>query len=100
VNILKTYLGSNELKKVIIKRVTENSIPLRHVCNHIKYNYHSFMSSYINSVNASNCEITKEQFEKMLDLLGIEPRVQFVVKSDFDAKKVKADLEDEYNKNH
>ena len=95
-NILETYLCSTELKKVIISRVREHNIPIRYICNAINVSYAQFMQSYINSMDGTKCNITEYQFEKMLDILGIEPRVQFVVKSDFNGQKVKDKLKRKY----
>lgn len=84
--LLKTYLGSNELKKVIVKRSIELNIPFRFICHEIGVEYRAFMQTYINSSTGDSSDMTEEQFEGMLEILGIETRFQFVLKSNFVAQ--------------
>ncbi len=53
------------------------------------------MSQYINGVNG-NLNITEEQFERVLEILGIKMRVQFVVKRDYTASDLQKQLKEEY----
>ena len=96
-SILDIYLGSKELKKLIIRRSEEFEIPFRYICNDIKMDYRDFMQSYINSLSNDSFSITEEQFERMLELLGIKLKHQFIIKSDYPAGAIREMLKEKYD---
>lgn len=96
--ILDIYLGSKELKKLIIRRSEDFEIPFRYICNDIKMDYKDFMQSYINSISNDSFSITEEQFERMLELLGIKLKHQFIIKSDYPAGAIREMLAGKYEK--
>lgn len=95
-SILEIYLGSKELKKLIIRRSEEFEIPFRYICNDIKMDYRDFMQSYINSLSNDNFSITEQQFERLLELLGIKLKHQFIIKSDYPAGSIREMLREKY----
>ena len=94
--LLDVYRGSKELKNSVVQRARQFNIPFRYICREIGYDYHHFMFSYINSRDSDRCEITEKQFEKMFDLLGIEKRIQFVIKEKHDGEQVREMLKKKY----
>ncbi len=96
--LLQRYLGSKELKKIIVERSFKFEIPLRYVCKEVGLEYKHFMDAYINSLENKDFVTTEDQFEKLLELLGIRVRVQFLVQGpeNYDAAKIKEDLEIKY----
>lgn len=94
--LLKTFLISRELKKVIIRRSTELDLPLRHVCFDVGISYVRFMASYINSGMTDNCEISEDEFERLLETLGITVRFQFVIQKEFISRN--KELKEKYEK--
>lgn len=96
--LLDIYLGSAELKKKIVQRSLEFQIPLAYICREIGIEYKTFMSSYINVSGPSSLEVTEEQFEKMLSILGISVRHQFIIMSDYNGKAISDTLSEKYEK--
>lgn len=95
--LVEVYLGSKELKKAILDLSFKYEIPLKYICKEAGVNYRTFLEGYINSNNPS-IEITEKQFEKILDLLGIERRIQFIVKTNFDAKETQQFLDNKHGR--
>lgn len=93
--LLATYLGSRELKNAIIKRKQEFDIPFRYICHEIGCNYNHFMKSYINSQDARDCKLTEKQFERLLEIMGIKMRFQFVIDSKYKCE-IKETLKNNY----
>ena len=89
------YLGSKELKKTIVELSFKYEMPLRFICIHAGISYKDFMATYINSVENKNFEVTQHQFEKVLDVLGIKVRHQFVI-TEIDYAKKRVELEEKY----
>lgn len=96
--LLKIYLGSAEIKRKIVERSVEFNIPLAYICGEIGIEYNALMKSYINVLGISRLEITEEQFEKMLSILGISVRHQFVIETDYDGKEVSKALNEKYER--
>jgi len=88
---MDVYLGSAELKRLIVSRSKEFNIPLSYICSEVGLEYQYFMSSYMNVQGVSKADITESQFEEVLSILGISVRFQFVI----DAKYVGATVSDE-----
>jgi len=89
VTALDSYLGSNELKKLIVSRSTEFELPLKAICLDLGIDYANFMQSYINSNENNKFKIEEGKFLELLKHLGINVRYQFIIndKSDYAAKK-------------
>jgi hypothetical protein len=68
-SLIDVYLGSNELKKLIVNRSEELRLPLRFICHRVKIDYSVFIESYINSLNNHTFDITEKQFEQILGQL-------------------------------
>lgn len=96
--LLNIYLGSAELKRKVVERSVEFNIPLTYICDEIGIEYRAFMTSYINTPGISKLEVTEEQFEKMLSILGITVRHQFIIESDYNGKEVSNKLNEKYEK--
>lgn len=96
--LLNIYLGSAELKRKIVERSTEFEIPLAYICGEIGIEYNALMKSYINVSGISRLEITEEQFEKMLSILGISVRHQFVIETDYKGREVSEELHEKYQR--
>jgi len=97
--VIDVYLGSNELKKLIVERSFKLEIPLRYICNEAGIEYSKFINSYINSRSNKNCKVTEKQFDKIFEILGIKVRTQFLILSEesgYYAKEVKKELEQKY----
>lgn len=94
--LIDVYLGSKELKKHIVDRSFTFEIPLRFICAEAGVNYKSFLQGYVNSNMPDSTDITEEQFENILELLGIEVRTQFIIKSNYKPEEVKKKLEDNH----
>lgn len=84
---IATYLGSKELKKLIVNRSFDFGLPLKAICIENDVNYQEFMQSYINSNENRHFEISEENFEGILSSLGIEVRHQFIINKNFDFKE-------------
>lgn len=84
--------GSKELKRLIVDRSFEFKIPLKYICFEVGIDYNSFMQSYINSETMANCSLTEEQFEKILKILGVTIRTQFVIDSNYDGLEQSIEL--------
>lgn len=95
---LSTYLGSKELKKLIVKRSLDLRLPLKLICMDLDINYLDFMRSYINSSENKTFKIEEEKFEGLLGSLGINVRHQFVIDTNFDAVAKQDYLREMYNK--
>lgn len=54
------------------------------------------MASYMNVQGVSNMEITEEQFNKMLSILGISVRHQFIVDVNYNGSAVSDRLGEKY----
>jgi hypothetical protein len=93
--LLNTYLGSKELKKLLVSRSEELQIPFRYICHEIGIVYKDFMKQYINS-NGINMEITEGEFERILAILGVSVRFQFVVDKHYRALEVQQKLKNNY----
>lgn len=98
--VIDIYLGSKELKKLIVKRSFDLELPLKLICLDLGIDYKEFMSKYINSHENNNYEISEELFEKILSHLGISVRHQFVIDTRFDAVAKQEYLRDIYNKKY
>lgn len=83
---LETYLGSKELKRLIVKRSFDLELPLRMICLDIGIDYAELMRAYINSSENKNYTIEEHKFEALLAALGINIRHQFVINENFDHK--------------
>jgi hypothetical protein len=81
---IETYLGSKELKKLIVSRSFDLKLPLQAICLDLGISYREFMQSYINSNENKHYEIDEEKFEGILSHLGIEIRHQFIINKNFD----------------
>lgn len=92
------YLGSKELKRTIVERSFNLELPLRYICKEIGVDYKTFMSSYVNSLESTSFPITEDQFERMLEILGIGVRYQFIIDSDFDSEKMRFYLKSKHDK--
>ncbi len=84
--------GSKEVKRLIVSRSFEYRIPLKYICLEVGLDYISFMQSYINSETMANCSVTEEQFEKILKILGITIRPQFVIDELYDGLEQSIEL--------
>lgn len=82
--LLEVYLNSVEIKKQLVKRSEEFQIPFKFICSEIGINYKKFLNDYINAADSSTYKITEDNFEKILDMLGMETRFSIVLKKDFD----------------
>jgi hypothetical protein len=78
---LEKYLGSKELKKLIVQRSHALDIPFRYICTDVDLSYKHFMEAYINSIENKEFKVTEEQFEKILENLGIKVRMQLLVQN-------------------
>jgi len=54
--------------------------------------YKDFMASYINSNSMRECNISEEDFEKILKLLGVTIQHRFIIDKDYDGVKEKNEL--------
>lgn len=97
-SLLERYLGSKEIKKLLVERSFKFEIPFRYVCKEIGVEYKHFMDAYINSMENKKFEITEEQFEKMLDIFGIKVRVQFLIQGPekYNPVEIKKKLQEKY----
>jgi hypothetical protein len=96
--LLDIYLGSKEVKKMLVARSAEFEIPFRYVCEEIGVDYMHFMSSYINAIEATKDPITEKQFEKMLEIFGIEVRTVFVIDKDYNGEAMRLHLKSKYDR--
>jgi hypothetical protein len=90
------YIRSNALKVTIVERCKEFKIPMRYLCREAKIDYRHFMMAYINSRYGNECKITPEQFRRVLAVLGIEERRQFVVLSNYNGDEKALELKNKY----
>jgi hypothetical protein len=96
---LDIYLGSKELKKLIVDRSTRFELPLRYICSYAKIDYKEFMQNYINSLENNEATLTEKQFNDIFEILGIATRFQFVVKKDenYNANEMRKMITEHYN---
>lgn len=94
--LIEIYLGSAELKRLILKRSNEFNIPLKYVCSEVGLEYKSFMASYMNVQGVSTADITEEQFNKMLSILGVKVRHQFIIDVGYNGSEVSDKLGEKY----
>lgn len=97
---MKTYQHSKAIKRLIVEKSYEYQIPIRLLCLEVGIEYKKFLASYINSneENDSPC-FTEEQFEGLLKLLGLTPRVQVIIDKDYEPRKVRDILRIKYDTN-
>lgn len=96
--LLDVLLTSNQLKRAIVERSFKYGIPLRYLCSEAGVEYKMFMSTYINSTSGDPKYITEDQFLKILSLLGIETRFQFVISGSYDGNAVSKELAEKNEK--
>lgn len=94
--LIDVLLHSPAVKKLIYQRIAENEVPIRYMCNEIDLDYQVFMKSYMNSTSGK-AKVTEEQFRKILDMLGVDIRYQFVINENADVKKMRDELVAKYN---
>lgn len=95
-DFLDVFLGSKELKRTIVKLSVQHSLPLRYMCQEIGLEYRHFMDAYINSSEHTSFVITEKQAKRLLEMLGVSVRMQFIIDSNHDYKKVQDHLKMEY----
>lgn len=95
-NLLDTLLGSKELKKILVERSFAMNLPFKYLCEEALIDYASFMGSYINSSDGSKNDITEDQFVKILEMVGINVRFQFVIDNNYDGKELSKKLIDKH----
>lgn len=54
------------------------------------------MEGYINSVDNNRCKLTEDQFEKILNLLGVKIRYLAIIDTAFDADGLRNTLRDNF----
>lgn len=96
-SLLDIYLGSNEIKNLLVERSEKFRIPFHYSCLAAGIDYNSFMESYVNA-RSGKPSFTEAQFEKILSCYGIETRYTIVVKEDFDHETMKLDLREKYER--
>lgn len=94
--LVDIFLSSKELKRTIVKLSIDHNIPLKYLAKDIGIEYPYLMKSYINSLNHERFEITEGQIDRLLKLLGIEVRTQFVLKSDHKFKEIQELLKEKH----
>lgn len=94
--LLKTFTQSKELKRTIVERSVKHKIPFRYLCKEARIGYQEFMASYINVMGASHIELEEWQVKKILRLLGISIRIQFLVDSSIDMNKISFELNEKH----
>ena len=85
--LIEIYLGSVELKKLLISRSKELNIPFSLVCKSIGIDYNKFLNKYVNVSDSRGFDVSESQFEELLNSFGISVRHQFVIDDNFDAVK-------------
>ena len=93
--LLKTYLTSLQVKKTIVRRSAELEIPLRYICHDVGIEYKHFMATYING-SGKDCEISEKDFERVLEILGISVRFQFVINEAYRPEEIREQLKKQY----
>lgn len=96
--LLDTILTSNQLKKIIVERSFKYQIPIRYLCDECGVDYKMFMSTYINSTSGDAKHVSEDQFVKMLSILGIDVRFQFVINKSYNIEEVSKGLSEKYEK--
>lgn len=91
-SLLRTFLESKELKRCIVERSFDHNIPLRYVCREAGVTENEFLKSYINVNGVSRMEITEDQIKRVLSVLGINVRYQFVIDTTIDMNQVSKNL--------
>lgn len=95
--LIDVILESKELKRTIVKRSLDYNIPLRYLCKESGIEYNTFIRSYINSTDGYMCEANEDQFKKLLGILGISIRYQFIIDKEVDMISVSNKLNDKYS---
>lgn len=95
-SLVDIFLSSKELKRTIVKLSVEHSIPLKYLAKDIGLEYRYFMKSYINSLNHERFDISEIQINRLFELLGIETRTQFVLRSEHNFKKIQEQLKEKH----
>lgn len=96
---MDVFVGSKELKRKIVALSVAHGIPLRYICNEIQIDYKYFMQAYINS-DGGNIDLTEYQAKKILSMLGIEVRTQFIINTEHDYKSVQQRLKEKHGYDH
>lgn len=96
--ILDIYLGSKELKRLLVKRSTEFKIPFIYACEEAGVEYGRFLTGYLNSIEVSKDFINEAQFEKILEIYGVDVRTIFILKKDYDSEAVRLNLKAKYDR--
>lgn len=89
-----TILTSKEIRRLIVNRSFELGIPLRYVCYEAGLGYTPFMRGYINSTVKSQLDPNK--ILKVLELLGVDVKYQFIVNKEFNGPARKEYLKINY----
>lgn len=97
-SLLEIYTGSNELKKLLVKRSSEFDIPFRYACDEVGVEYSRFMSGYINALEVTKDIINEKQFEGILEIYGIDVRTLFIIKSDYNGEAMRLHLKSKYDR--
>lgn len=94
--LVDIFLSSKELKRTIVKLSIDHNIPLKYLAKDIGIEYRIFMKSYVNSLSNNGFEISEGQVNRLLELLGIEVRTQFVLKVDHKFKEIQEQLKEKH----
>lgn len=94
--LLHTYLNSVEIKKLLVSRSQGFNIPFKWICAEVGINYNKFLNEYINALDSSKYVISEKAFEDILGLLGMDVKVQIILKKDFRADTVLERLKEKY----
>jgi hypothetical protein len=87
-----------EVKKLIVKRSFDTGIPLRYICLGANINYVHFMGTYINSNSSENCKLSENDILRVLDVLGVSLRYQFLIDENYNKEEKKLHLKNKYDK--
>lgn len=91
-------LTSKEIKRLIVKRSFELEIPLTHICSHLGISYVRLMKHYINGNSPEIMQMDSIQILRILELLGVKMKYQFIVDPDFNVEVSKAKIKQKKNK--
>jgi len=98
-SFMDVFVGSKELKRKIVELSDSHEIPLRYICKEIQVDYKHFMQAYINS-DSGNLSLTEYQAKRILSMLGIEVRTQFIINTEHDYKGVQQMLKEKHGYDH
>lgn len=91
---------SYELRKLIIQQAERFNIPLTHICKRAGVDHEKFISKYCNKKNLSTTttEISDSDLIDIASLLGVDVRVQLIVRkvSDAEVLILKNELKDAF----